>query len=486
MAAGEQRQTEGREGHVGLTRRTFLRTGLGTAVATGCGRRLYAADKPAAAGIDASAAHTQQQIDGFGFSEAFHMARAIQQLEEKDQTDLLNLMFSPNDGMGYSILRNQIGSGAEGSGKTNGSIESIEPEQDKFQWTGDEDQIWLMNEAKKRGCTRFISSSWSPPAWMKNNNNLYDGELKASMYQAYADYLATYVLEYKKRYDLNIYAISPQNEPSFIPKQKYESANWMPSQMKKFLRDNLLPTFAAKGVTAKIFVDEHNDWKDAGINEILSDPVCDKGIDIVAAHAYASTAAPYVDIGARTGRFDIALSKKKTIWQTEISAGDANIVNMNDGVYWARVVHQHMIEDNVSAWLYWWGAATTKSRSALINLDAETKKYALTKRFFTIGHYARFVRPGFHRVDANPTPAPHTYFSAYLSPNGKQLVCVAINDDAVEHPLVIQTGSFTGTTCTPVRTSNTETHAKQPNVAAVNGQFQVTTTPLSVTTFVIV
>jgi glucuronoarabinoxylan endo-1,4-beta-xylanase len=153
-------------------------------------------------------------------------------------------------------------------------------------------------------------------------------------------------------------------------------------------------------------------------------------------------------------------------------------------VYWARVIHEHMIQDNVSAWLYRWGAATTKSRSALIVIDPATKKYQLTKRFFTIGHYSRFIRPGFHRVDASPSPAPNTYFSAYMDPAGKQLVCVAINDDAVEHPLVISS-DFKATICNAVRTSNTETHARLPKLEPVNGQFQVTTAPLSVTTFVL-
>jgi glucuronoarabinoxylan endo-1,4-beta-xylanase len=255
--------------------------------------------------------------------------------------------------------------------------------------------------------------------------------------------------------------------------------------MAKFLRSNLIPTFAAKGVTAKIVIDEHEHWSDEMINDILADPVCDKAVDIVAAHAYAPTSGPYVSISARTGRFETALAKKKSIWQTEVSAGDANITNMNDGVYWARVIHTHMIEDNVSAWLYWWGAASTTARSSLITIDAPNKKYQLTKRLFTIGHFARFIRPGFHRIDANPTPAPNVYFSAYLDPTGKHLICVAINDDAVEHPLTIQCGGFNATTCIPIRTSNTENHARLPNINAVNSQIDVTTTPLSVTTFVI-
>jgi len=466
-----------------MTRRSFVHAGAGLA-ALSCTGRLRAADKPGMAGIAAGPGHIRQQIDGFGFSEAFHMARAIQELADKDQTDLLNLMFSSNGGMGYSILRNQIGEGP--LPLTPGNVASIEPAPDQFNWTGDDDQIWLMNEAKKRGCTRFISSAWSAPAWMKSNNNVWDGEVKPAMYQAYADYLATYALEYKKRYDLDIYAISPANEPGFIPqKPHYASCNWSSGQMTKFLRQNLIPTFAAKSVPAKIFVDEHNSWNDAAINDILSDPVCDKGIEIVAAHAYAETRAPYMDIGLRTGRFNTALGKKKNIWETEVSAGDANIANMNDGVYWARVIHTHMIEDNVSAWLYWWGAAVTTERSSLIAIDKATNKYQLTKRFFTIGHFARFLRPGSHRVDATPAPAPNTFFSAYLDPTGKKLICVAINDDAVERPLTIAIGGFAGTTCTPVRTSNTETHARLPAIPATNGQFAVTTTPLSVTTFVI-
>jgi O-glycosyl hydrolase len=88
-------------------------------------------------------------------------------------------------------------------------------------------------------------------------------------------------------------------------------------------------------------------------------------------------------------------------------------------------------------------------------------------------------------VDANPSPAPNTYFSAYLEPGGKHLVCVAINDDAVEHPLTIQGGGFNATTCTPVRTSNSENHARLPNINAANGQIEVTTAPLSVTTFIL-
>jgi glucuronoarabinoxylan endo-1,4-beta-xylanase len=466
-----------------ITRRGFLKTASGVAVGA-CSVRLFADAKPGMAGIAYTGEHVRQQIDGFGFSEAFHQAGVMRMLSEQDQAALLNLMFSPAGGMGYSILRNSIGGAPEHPDPKTGEVASIEPEKGKFNWTGDEDQIWLMNEAKKRGCTRFFSSCWSPPAWMKTNNDIWDGSLKPAMYQEFADYLASYVLEYKSRYGLEISAISPTNEPNFTPTQHYSSCRWTSDQLSKFLRENLIPTFAAKGVTADIVIDEHEHWTDDGINTILSDSVNAKAIKIVASHAYAPTTAPYVSIGARTGYFNTALSMGKRIWETEVSAGDAQILNMNDGVYWARVIHSHMVENNVSAWLYWWGAAVSKGRSSLITIDTETKKYQLTKRFFTIGQFSRFIRPGYHRVDAVPTPAANTFFSAYLDPGGKKLVCVAINDDAVERPLLIQPGGFPATSCMAVRTSNTETHARLAPIAITNGSAEVVTAPLSVTTYI--
>jgi glucuronoarabinoxylan endo-1,4-beta-xylanase len=69
---------------------------------------------------------------------------------------------------------------------------------------------------------------------MKTNNSNWDGELKPAMYQVFADYLATYVLEYKKRYGIEVTALSPANEPNFTPKEKYASCRWTGGQMTKF------------------------------------------------------------------------------------------------------------------------------------------------------------------------------------------------------------------------------------------------------------
>lgn len=469
------------------TRRNFLRSAATSAAAVTCNTTTLsalAAPSPSVAGIAWQGEHVRQTIDGFGFSEAFQQSGVIRALGEKEQGELLNLLFSPGAGMGFSILRNQIGD-VEQAAPNKGETPTFEPSKGTFNWTGDENAIWLMNEAKKRGCSRFLSSCWSPPAWMKTNGAIHDGSLKKESYQDFADYLATYVLEYKSRFGLDIYAISPANEPNFTPQQNYGSCRWSGSDLSRFLRDFLIPTFKAKNVTAEIVTDEHEHWSDEYINVILDEPKNREAVHIIASHAYAPTTGDFVSIGARTGRFEKALAAGKRIWETEVSVGTGQqITNMNDGVYWARVLHQHMVEDNVSAWLYWWGAAYNNTRSGLVWIDFATKKYQLSKRMFTLGQYARFIRPGFHRVDATPTPAPNTYFSAYLSPDAKRLVCVAINDDSVEHEITIQPGGFPAASCFGVRTSNTETHLKLPATPVENGSVKVVTTPLSVTTYI--
>ncbi|RFU80696.1 cellulosome enzyme [Trichoderma arundinaceum] len=60
-----------------------------------------------------------QQIDGFGFSQAFGRAREFQNANASTQKQALDFLFSTSTGAGFSIIRNRIGSG--------GSGDSIEP-----------------------------------------------------------------------------------------------------------------------------------------------------------------------------------------------------------------------------------------------------------------------------------------------------------------------------------------------------------------------
>lgn len=51
-----------------------------------------------------------QEIDGFGFSEAFQRAYNIYNLEEPKRSQLIDLLFNATTGAGFTIVRNGIGS----------------------------------------------------------------------------------------------------------------------------------------------------------------------------------------------------------------------------------------------------------------------------------------------------------------------------------------------------------------------------------------
>src|SRR5579875_2163750 len=157
-----------------VTRREFVRTVAATAAVAASAPCLLAQSMVSSAAlVDASIKH--QIMDGFGFSEAFHQARNLQDMPEPARTQLLDLFYDQQKGMGFSILRNIIGDGGAGQMSRNGSSGTIEPTPGVWNWKGDEDQIWLMGEAKKRGCGRFFSTAWSPPAWMKTTHEVNRG-----------------------------------------------------------------------------------------------------------------------------------------------------------------------------------------------------------------------------------------------------------------------------------------------------------------------
>lgn len=102
-----------------------------------------------------------QQIDGFGFSQAFGRARAFEQAPEDTRQQALDLLFSTETGAGFSILRNRIGSGGAGDSilPTSPGSPDAEPE---YVWDGDDrGQVWLTREAITYGVETISKLIWS-------------------------------------------------------------------------------------------------------------------------------------------------------------------------------------------------------------------------------------------------------------------------------------------------------------------------------------
>jgi glucuronoarabinoxylan endo-1,4-beta-xylanase len=428
----------------------------------------------------------RQEIDGFGASGAFQQPKHLMNFPEPQRSEVLDLLFSTEKGSGLSIVRNMVGDGGIGEwgNEIDGPSPTIWPEEDGgFVWTGDEDQIWMMNQAKKYGVDKFVSTVWSPPAWMKTNNSVkLGGELREDKYQQYADYLSAYIRGYKEHHGIDIYGISLANEPDF--NASYSSSRWTGAQFSNFIKNNLTPTFEKDGINSQVIVGEgmHFQEDPRFVTPVLEDPEARDGVDIVAAHAYGGDRGLF-------STFPVTKKYDKKLWQTEASNLGTNDPTIKDGLYWAKLLHHHMTVAETNAWFYWWLVSFKLDKGEpLINLDINNNTYHVNKRLFTIGNYSRFVRPGYSRINTSNTADSGVYVSAYKDEKTGDYAIIAINENDSSTNLDLNldgyNASFVTDSVTPYRTSDSEDLAKLDELDVENGTVSTELAGKSVTTFV--
>ncbi len=419
-----------------------------------------------------------QEIDGFGVCLAFHQAGMLQKHPKRDE--VMDLLFET---AGASILRNIVGDGGVWGDETNGPTPTIEPEEGIWQFEGDEEQIWAAREALKRRGEKVMATVWSPPAWMKTNACVHKGgELRTDKYQAFADYLSRYVREWHDRFGITIDAISPANEPDLVT--DYSSCIWSGEQYRDFVRDYLAPAFQRDGITAKVVAPETMSCTahtEQYTDLIFADEAATASVDIVGLHGYGhdSVIAP-VRGAAEHG---------KKVWQTELC--DINVMeewqkgsDIVNGIFWAENIYHYLTMMHVSAYIYFWGASIYDNGGNLVYINMETGEIQVPKRLYTFGNFARFVRPGYHRLTVYGAEA-ETKLSAFTSADGDELILVSINPLDREATLYVKIGETASDTAQGYRTSATEDLAEIEPVKLENGCIKETLPPQSVTTWII-
>lgn len=418
---------------------------------------------------------TYQTIDGFGISEAFHQSNNIARLGETKQNEIYDLLFSTTDGAGFSIFRSMLGDGGTWGNADDGPNKTMQPAEDVWDWNeSNDDQIPMMRAIQsKYGIDQIMYSVWSPPAWMKTNGSVVGGSLRPDKYQAYATYLAEHIKNYKSKFGIEITHIGIQNEPNL--ETSYSSCRWTPEELKIFMRDYLVPTFDKENITAKVVSGENMSFNEQYAIDSLNDPIAVTRTDIVGAHNYGSHYIP----------FTTAKAKGKGIWMTEVSDMNGNDTTINDGMKWAKEVHDFMTITEGNAWFYWWGACfKTYNGEGLIQMDLNNKTYKVAKRLYTIGQYSRFIRPGWQRIDATKNPVSNVYVTAYKDPDTGKFAIVALNNGWSNQSITYTLKGFSPASVTPYTTSATQDLAKGSDITVTNSSFSFNLAPNSITTFV--
>jgi glucuronoarabinoxylan endo-1,4-beta-xylanase len=193
--------------------------------------------------IDGARIH--QPIDGFGFSEAFGRGAIMHGsggLSTGRQREVLDLLLSRTTGAGLSILRLHIGSTA------NSSIQPANPggpnATPRYVWGRDDDsQVWLAQQAKAYGVTRFYANAWSAPGYMRTNGDEVNGGTLCGLpgascasgdwRTAYANYLVQYARFYAQE-GITVNDLGFTNEPDYTT--TYSSMRFTPAQATEFAK----------------------------------------------------------------------------------------------------------------------------------------------------------------------------------------------------------------------------------------------------------
>jgi len=397
-----------------------------------------------------NAGTSYQVIDGFGASNAWSDCGSCNgsALSAWLVTHADELFTTTGSGIGLTILRARI-----------------PPEQN--QWGTD--AVNVMKAARDRGA-KIMATEWTPPAAWKSNgavDNQNGAYLLTQYYDDYANYLRDYVNYMKNTQQINLYGISPANEPNY--QVGYDGCTWSGEQLRDFVKNNLGPTFAAAGITTKIIFGEPYNNSFSIMDPLLNDAAARNYVDIIGTHFYGLSAPLAYPLAATHG---------KQYWMTENSDFnnyDATMAGM--GLTLARWLHSAMATANMNAFIYWWLASDQK------NEGLRGINNPMPKRYYVMGNYSKFIRPGYFRIAATASPSTGVTASAYRAADSSRFVIVATNTSgsAVSQRFVltgIGSGSFT-----PYITSSTQDLVALTDVAVSGGAFTYTLPAQSVITF---
>jgi glucosylceramidase len=389
-----------------------------------------------------------QTFLGIGGALTDASAETFAMLPKEKQQEFLDAYFDEERGIGYKLARTNIHSCDFSSGSytyvTEGdkSLRSFSVEHDRTY------RIPFIKRALAAtgGKLNIFASPWSPPAFMKDNNDmLHGGKLKPAFYQSWANYYAKFIRAYQRE-GIPIWGVSVQNEP--MATQKWESCIYSAEEERDFLKNYLGPTLMREGLASKKIIawDHNRDLIYQRASTILADPTAAKFVWGIGYHWYEpwSGGEPMFD----NVRLVYETFPDKHLIFTEgcVDAFDARrIGEWKFGEQYGR----SMINDFNSGTVGWtdWnvlldekGGPNHVANFCFAPVHANTKTGELTylSSYYYIGHFSKFIQPGAKRIACSPSRS-QLLSTAFLNPDGR-ITAVVMNPSEKEAPYWLWVG----------------------------------------------
>jgi len=376
--------------------------------------------------------HTFQTFLGIGGALTDAAAETFAKLPADKQAEVLKQYYDRNEGIGYSIGRINMNS-CDFSSDSYTYVSNGDKELKSFNIAHDEKfKIPLIKKVmvKSGGKIIFFISPWSPPAWMKDNNDmLHGGKLKSEFYQSWANYYIKYI-EALKKDGIPVWGLSVQNEP--MAKQTWESCMYTADEEKNFIKNFLGPTLEKNNMSNKKLIawDHNRDLIYQRASTLLNDPNSAKYIWGIGFHWYESwNGGLQFDNVKRVAE----TFPKKALMLTEGCNSPFSWKTFDDWK-WGEEYGLNMLQDfnnGAIAWTDWniildeQGGPNHVGNFCFAPIHANTKDGSLhyMNSFYYIGHFSKFIRPGAKRIISSSNRV-QLLTTAFMNTDGKLAVIV--------------------------------------------------------------
>ncbi|HSG45964.1 MAG TPA: glycoside hydrolase family 30 beta sandwich domain-containing protein [Anaerolineales bacterium] len=391
--------------------------------------------------------HYYQQMDGFGASMTDSSAWLIYtQLNESQRTNVMEALFSPENGIGVSITRIPMGASDFVNGKayTYDDMPPGQTDPELAHFSIDHDRAYiipaLQDALKINPDLKIMASPWSPPAWMKTSDELGHGSLLPEYYEAYANYFVKFIQAYEAE-NVPVYAITLQNEPHHEP-QSYPGMRMEPEEAAVFVKQFLGPAFEAAGIESKILIWDHNwDEYDYPI-AVLDDADAKTFVDGIAFHCYGGTVIAQGLVHDAHPDVDIYFTEcSGGAWIPSFAEGikrDIKDLVMGSTRNWAKTVIKWNLALDTSYGPHNGGCGNC---FGFITIDPEIETGFTTNwDYYSIGHLSKFVRNGAYRIASTSFQYEGLESVAFQNPDGSKAMVIS-NTSSTEKTFILRWGS---------------------------------------------
>ena len=396
------------------------------------------------------AGKTFQTMIGIGGALTDAAAETFARLPRERQDELLQAYYDTARGIGYTLARTNINS-CDFSSESYTYVDEGDKDLKSFSISHDRRfKIPLIKRAiaASGGRLKLFASPWSPPAYMKDNNDmLHGGRLRPEYYGPWALYYTKFVKSYRAE-GVPVWGITIQNEP--MATQTWESCIYQPEEERDFLKNHLGPAMQREGLgDVHIMVWDHNrDLMVQRAQAIFDDPEASKYAWGIGFHWYedwsggeqmydnvslVSRLYPEKHIVFTEGTPASFDSTGYGRWDLGEEYGRSMIHDFNSGAEgwtdWNILLDEHGGPNHVGNFCF-----------APVHGDTRTGKLIYTNSYYYIGHFSRFIRPGAKRIVAAPSRS-WLLTTAFLNPDGKVAV-VVMNPTANGGQYALTVGAF--------------------------------------------